>query len=68
MDPLLQSDMVSQLFETLDIFLGPLQCSIVATCTHLNTGQELAEPLVILAHLEGQHPGVAWHIPTHRDL
>ena len=54
-----------QLCEALDI-LGPLQCSIVGTGTHLDTGQELAEPLVLLADLEGQLSDVAHH--QHRDL
>lgn len=38
---------------------------MTTTKTHLHTGQELAEPLVLLADLEGQLPGVAHHQHGH---
>ena len=38
----------------------------IISITHLDTGQELAEPLILLTDLEGQFPSVANH--QHRYL
>ena len=54
--------------------LGTLQRGLLddgrAAWTHLDGSHELAEPLVLLADLEGELPGVAHHqhghLPVHR--